>query len=341
MPLVALTCPNCGGPLPSNARRAVVVCGYCGASVSLAQKLVRAARFREALRAQGAAARDQHCLALGGHAYRVLGRVAQGDTSDVFIAERAQRVSERVLIKLVRDASDGDLLQREVELVTRLGGLEVRGARHFRRLIPEPTFAGMTELGGRAHPVAVYRYRAGFTHTLTDILRAHPEGLDPSHAVWIWRRVLEVLSWLHSEGVVHGAPLPEHIIVHAAEHAVMLVGFSCGVTGGGRVPLVGVGPASRRFYPDDVLRGRPLDPGVDLVVAARAVRCLLGAGADVLPDTVPRSLARLVATYAEQPVDRWPTTDAFELRQLAGQAARKAFGPPQFIPLPLPAVAAH
>lgn len=337
--MYSLNCPSCGAPLPPNAARSIVVCGYCGASVSLAQKAVRAESFLRSLHALDADAAKGGARMLGGAPYRILGKIAEGDTSDVFLGERAQRLSERVVVKVVRDDHDADLLQNEIDVLTLLSNSQERGSHHFRRLIPEPIFSGLVELRGRTHPVAVYRYRAGFERTLSDVARVYRSGLDPRHGVWIWRRTLELLGWLHSEGIVHGAPLADHLLLDAAQHGVMLLGFSCAALLESGIPLRGVHSASRPFYPRETLQGRPLDRQTDLTVVARSIRHPLHDATKRDVGKSPDPIAALLDCYADEPASHWPTHDALELSDLVGEAALRVYGRPHFLPLPISAIA--
>src|SRR5262249_19147549 len=109
-----LTCPRCGALLPPRAARVAVVGGHGGASVTHGTRMVRAADYRRAL-ADLSKSDDSGLprVTIGGLPYRVFGRVARGESSDVFLAERAHPVTERVLVKVLRAASDADLMDRE------------------------------------------------------------------------------------------------------------------------------------------------------------------------------------------------------------------------------------
>ena len=131
---------------------------------------------------------------------------------------------------MLRAPGDGDLLAREHEVLTALEASRAQGAPHFTRLLPQRVALGTARLGMRGElgerRVAVHRWRSGFVHTFDDVAREHPTGITAGHAVWIWKRMLELLGWIHASGWVHGAVLPPHLLVHARDHGVTLVGFS-------------------------------------------------------------------------------------------------------------------
>lgn len=50
--------------------------------------------------------------------------------------------------------------------------------------------------------------------------------LGPLHAkdvAWMWRRVLVALGFVHSQGFVHAAIYPEHIMIQPEQHGVVLI----------------------------------------------------------------------------------------------------------------------
>lgn len=69
-------------------------------------------------------------------------------------------------------------------------------------------------------------------HALEDVRRAYPNGVDPRASVWIWKRLLELLGWVHRAGYTHGAVIPHHLILHAKDHGVVLAGWSSVVRSG-------------------------------------------------------------------------------------------------------------
>jgi hypothetical protein len=177
----------------------------------------------------------------------------------------------------------------------------------------------------------VIRAKSGFVHTLDDVVAAYPSGVDPRHAVWIWRRILEVLAFVHASGLVHGAVLPEHVVLHARGHGAVLVGWSAAGRIGDSARLLL--PSRERFYPASIaLPGSRLDTALDLVMAARTVLHLSGPSEGSGWPAPLRDLALAAAELASL-----PHATALGLRELIGRAADRAFGPPKFVHLAMPA----
>lgn len=71
--------------------------------------------------------------------------MARGESSDVFGAQRARRITERVIIKVLRSRSDEDLFERQLEIIQELRSS--RGPNYYLRArIPEPV--GFGQIGG-------------------------------------------------------------------------------------------------------------------------------------------------------------------------------------------------
>jgi hypothetical protein len=331
MSLRALVCPRCGAPLPSRALKVVIPCAFCGAALTQEGDVVRAIAFKRALaelsRDDGVRPRVQ----VAGFSYRVLGRIAQGESTDVFLAERAQSITERVILKVLRHDADADFVEREWHALSTLH--RESPADEMKRRLPALVGRGKLVMDGAEGPLAVVmRASSGFVDTFHDVRRTYPAGVDGRHAVWMWRRTLELLAGLHQSGWTHGAVLPQHLVVHARDHGVMLVGWSCAARASGREPLPAVSTVSRECYPSALRAGSPPSPATDITMSARCIAYLLGGSASRVPPSVPRPVAALIEEHAQG----IGGGDAWAIRQELSDAARQAYGPPRYHPLPMP-----
>lgn len=340
----ALLCPHCGATLPPEARTRLVVCVYCKASVTCDEDFVSAAAFKRALSALDAPD-TLETPALGptlekvwvaGLPYRLIGRLARGESTDVHLATRARRITERVIIKLLRAPGDADLLDREWAVIAALQKSEAQGASRFTQRIPEPVSRGILARAGNETPALIYRYKSGFHHSLTQVSTAYPGGVEAHHGVWIWRRLLELLGWVHRSGFAHGAVLPQHVILHARDHGADLVGFSCAVRLAGDERLPAVSAAQHAYYPPELIEGARPSAASDIAMSARVVIGVLGGNpaTGALPAAIPDSVATILHAYAA--LDRSLTRDAWTLREEVGRAAHRAFGPPRYHPFTMP-----
>ncbi len=337
MELRVLKCPHCGAPLSVGRFQRQVVCAFCQTQVQIDPTLVHAARYREALEqwTAGSARGDGARATVGDSRFRLLSLLAHGEVSDVHAAERDRWPTERVLLKILRDPGDRPLLEAEHAVLSRLQASTARGAERFTTLLPQPLFAGEIREGPfTGRPALVLRWAPGFGSSLLDVRRALPHGVPPVVSIWMWRRVLEMVTFLHASGVVHGALLPRHLLVQEGDHGMRLVGFSC--AGASGEPLRALVADDERLYPERLRSGGNLTAADDVRMSARSMAFALGGEGPrlELPAAVPPKLAALVAEVGD---DRGPAPVPWELRERIGALGRELFGEPSFHPLKLPA----
>jgi serine/threonine protein kinase len=294
----------------------MVACPYCHAMVTRSRAVVERATFREArarLEAVAWAACQAGARSLhgGGLRYRLLALLGAGEQTDVYLAERSGPLPERVTLKLARQPGPTGRLAAEAATLVALQDSTVNGAAYFTQRLPQVVAYGMTEgTPGDEHEMLLLRHPAGYWGSLADVLHQAPTGLDPRHAVWIWRRVLEVLAFVHDSGWTHGDLAPEHWLVHPRDHGVLMVGWR---------------------------QARPVTDAAaivrDLMQSAWSVRALLAGGADLpaLAGEVPPPLADLLRRCSED-AGFCEQYGARGIEQQLTGAAQAAFGPPQFIP---------
>jgi serine/threonine protein kinase len=303
----ALVCPGCGASLPPEALLSVVTCTFCGASVTCDETSVSSAGFRRALADQDDNPSGEARTWIGGLPYRVLTKIAAGKHADVLLAERARRITERVVIKKARKAEDVPRIERSWDALARLRASTVSGAEHFTQRLPQLVAHGVAKADDDdpRHAI-VYRYTSGFVHTFEDVRREYPSGIDGRHAVWMWRRILELLTFVHKNGIAHGALTPDHLLVHARDHGVMPIGWS----------------EARYFDAHENAFG-------DIVESARSIVYVLGGRDDRLPKSVAPEIAELVTTFAGPDPGAY-VDDAWALREALGRAAHRAYGPNKY-----------
>ncbi|KQW56497.1 lipopolysaccharide kinase InaA family protein [Variovorax sp. Root411] len=312
--LLALSCPQCSAPLPRAARWRTVNCSYCGATVTRGAETVERESFRAALRRANADVPGGRILTWRGARYRVLAPLATGEHSEVLFAERLGALPERVTFKLARDSAANSVLLREGAVLQSLQELSVPGAAYFTRRLPQPLGVGIAEgLGDGARQVLVLRHPAGFWGSLQDVQQANAQGIDPRHAVWIWRRMLEVLAFVHGAGWTHRDLSPAHALVHPRDHGVLLVGWSRAQHATGTAHNA----AAAR----------------DLMQAAWTVRAVLHGGAAGDPGFGAHTPASLVALLRQCSEDAaaCQRLGAQGIEQALSTASREAFGAPQFV----------
>ena len=332
----AMMCPQCNAPLAPHRFARSVVCAYCGTTVQLGEASVSAESFRKALRIWNSPASYQisSWISIGESYWALHKRIANGSISDVYTGQRARWPTELAIIKLLRDHQDTTLFDKEWEVLQQLQGSEAPGSDTFTTLLPQPIVRGNISAGSHAgQRVHIFRWTSGFYHTLEEVRGAYPQGIPPRASIWVWRRLLEVLAFIHNSGMVHGAVLPAHLLIQENEHGVRLVGY--GSAGPVDTRLRTVAPRVESFYPGSA---RSLTAQLDITMSARCIVAILGGNPETgtLPGTVPPRLARLVRQVALTDPNTSARGDSWSIREELGVIAGEVFGPPQFIPIVMP-----
>ncbi len=306
MGFTALTCPQCGGALPRQALWRMVACPYCRAMVTRSASVVERAPYQAAYQ-RSLSIGSGRVLPIAGQRYRVLAPLGQGEHSEVLLAQRCGALAQRVTLKLAHTAHP--TLAAEADTLRRLQALQVAGSAYFSQRLPQPVAIGRTGEAGHEREALVLRHPTGFWGSLADVQAAHPHGLaDARHVVWLWRRVLELLGYIHPTGWVHGDLRAAHWLLHPGDHGVLVIGWSRAHQGG--------------------------DTTRDLMQSAWVMRALLSGEATAsppIPSHLPTALADVLCAASEDAA--WcARLGAQGIHQALVAAAREAFGPPQFIP---------
>lgn len=314
--LLSLACPQCSAPLPRAARWRTVACAYCGATIVRGAETVERAAFRQAWQRAQAAPVDGRELRWRGARCELLTPLGTGEHAEVWLARRRGAVSERVTLKLaLNEGVARDRLKAELTALDAMQGLATPGAAYFTRRLPQALGLALAEgMAGGARSALLLRHPAGFWGSLAAVRRLNPQGIDPRHGVWLWRRMLEVLAFVHDNGRVHGAVMPEHALVHPRDHGVLLIGWA-----DARSPR----PSERQAA---VAR--------DLMQSAWTIRALLAGHSTDAPAFGTRTPAPFVELLRQCSEDAATCAllGAQGIEQALTVASREAFGAPHFIP---------
>ncbi|GAA0728895.1 serine/threonine protein kinase [Dactylosporangium roseum] len=223
-------------------------------------------------------------------------------------------------LKLVRDPSCNDLLAREAAALRRLAE---RGDPRYLPYVPRLVDTFRHKERGVARRANVIATSVGGLHSLAEVAAKRPHGLDPRDAAWMWRRLLVALGLAHRAGVIHGAVLPEHVLIEPDDHGVVLVDW-CYSAAEPDQRIAAIVPRYRDHYPAEVLgRGTP-GPYTDLAMAARVM-------ADLIGDRAPKPLRRFadgcrLASPRQRPDDAWRLLSEFD------ELLHRLYGPRKFRP---------
>lgn len=307
-----LLCGSCGAPLDAPWDQLVVVCEHCG-SQNLPGKPGDPVPPRVPVDGRPR-------VSLGGRTYVVESRLGVGDSSRVFRARWAMRLGELAVLKVLQASADADRFRSEWRVLEALQRSRAEGASHFVTRLPVPIAHGLVESDG-PRLASVFGWKSGFVHTLTEIGEVHADGVPGEVAVWLLKRLLELLGFVHRSGYVHGAVTPDHVLVHPFDHGATLVGWTCSVPW--RRGRVGDLPARSRTWSALYGGATAGTPQLDVQMACRCVQA-------VAPG-LPEGVAEVVSRGAD---GRWD--EAWVVAERLTEASRASFGPPAYHPLPMP-----
>lgn len=273
---------------------------------------------------------DDLTLTTPARVYRIGGeRLARGHIADLYPVRHREGGPGEAVLKLPRAPRDSDLLEAEA---TALRRIRERGEERYRAFAPElvESFRHRDAATGAERRANVLGRLRGF-HTLAEVRRAHPGGVDPRDAAWMWRRLLVAVGNAARAGVVHGAVVPEHVLIHPAEHGLVLVDWCYSVTAHAprTAPYVpAVVPGREELYPPEVAARRPALPQTDIHMATRCVEYLTAG-------RLPRRL-RAFARGCTLPAPERRPRDGFALLGELDEALERLYGPRRFRPFTMP-----
>jgi hypothetical protein len=273
--------------------------------------------------------------------------VAHGDVADLYNCSFTEKTGEQhAIFKLTRAAGDSDLLENEQRVLTLLfkdsqkviekaaaAGKKSTFYHYLPRLLD--SFLLKTP-GGANRRVNVLSPCTDFVG-LDAVLRAFPKGLDYRDVVWMFKRMLVATGFIHTKGVIHGAVIPPHVLVHPVNHGAVLVDW-CYAVSDTKSHIKAISKEWRPFYAPEIFKKEPPTASTDIYMVVKCVIALLGGNVETgkTPSTVPRPLqgfleSCVVALPSRRPHDAWKLHD--ELDELL----QRIVGAPKYRPLVMPA----
>lgn len=266
------------------------------------------------------------CQSIQIGAYKVKPRPIVGDIADIYTIE-----GNAGILKVARHHDDNDLLRAEaaalVALRSKIPGPVKEGV---------PDFAGLFSIDGTwKRNVNVLSLSHGFVPA--QYVHAKLPVVDPRTVVWIFKRVLVLLEYVHHAGLVHGAILPPHVLLYpdndgaaasdSRKHSIRLIDWCYSVSYQSRTRLSAWVPAWESHYPPELKDKSSIGPASDLYMSAMLIRYLAGG----LPGPLEAILARcLEPDPAKRPQDAGKVFDEWR------KAAAEVYGSPKWIEFNLP-----
>lgn len=253
--------------------------------------------------------------------YQLLQRIGIGDVADIHLAESD---GKNYVVKVSRVPEGARLLDAEAKAVADVWAKA--GTTHYSHYLPTlaESFAVKDTITKR---VNVFVHEPGF-YSLETVHAQHP-ALDGRHLAWIFKRLLTAIGFAHRCGWVHGAVLPSHVLVHAENHGLQLIGWGQAVKIGEKITS---GSANYLgWYPVEVISKKAVRTSTDVYLAAKTMVWLSGGDAtsNSIPASVPAEISRflrscLIEGPAMRPEDAWGLLDSFN------EVLQGTYGPPRY-----------
>lgn len=262
--------------------------------------------------------------------YLVERHLASGDLSNVY---RAVQNGRSCILKVPREPDVDRMLLKEQRVLRQL--FDADGGDTYAKYLPRPV---ETFISQQRQLVSVFEDRQG-VFTAEDIRRQFADGVEARHLAWMLNRTLEVLGFVHSQGWVHGAVLPCHLLFDVENHGLQLAGWTHAERIGQR--LKSGSTKYRRWYPPECLRRQPVTPSVDIYLAAKSIISLAGGdpATNSIPKHLPGGFRRFLKSCVLDSVRMRPQ-DAWELRDDLADVLESIYGPPRFHAFPVNQLAA-
>lgn len=111
--------------------------------------------------------------------------------------------------------------------------------------------------------------------TLATVMQSYPQGLNAKDMAWIYRRLLDVVGFAHSNEIIHGNITPSNILIGLGDvHEVRLINWQGAVSPGQKIPFMD--SSYREFYPPEVTAKEKASYATDLYSLSVCMIKLLG-----------------------------------------------------------------
>lgn len=213
-----------------------------------------------------------------------------------------------VVIRTANEPGDNSFLYNEIRNLDLLHRQEVAQWRGV------PFMLSRFNAGERVGIIS--RYFDGVTLFQVRANKLHVNGLDQRHMVWVMDRILRVLGYVHSIGMVHGCISPDKVLIRPDNHSAMITGWCHAVyqpaTTGERVVF-----EDRVFQAPEVTESKNIGPWTDIYSLGKTLIWLVGGNPstnevpDVVAPKIKQFLLNMVReSYKARPHDAWQLFEA-------------------------------
>lgn len=240
-------------------------------------------------------------------------------TGTIFVPSASTGTPIPVLVKRAQSPLYNELIEKERHALMEVAAWRAQGSNNDTPFVPT-----LIEHIDGPLQANVIPYFEGYVD-LTVVNDAYPDGVDPQHVAWMWRRLLMALSDTTSVGLVHSAIMPEHILINPENRNLVLIDwcYSC-EDGDYNAERVGRRIA---WYPEESLDGDRVFAGTDIFMATKTMMWLMG-------DKAPKQMEAFAqACLQKQCVSR--PSDPLALLNHLDELLERLYGKRKFRPFSL------
>jgi hypothetical protein len=260
-----------------------------------------------------------HCVPLEIGKYKAKPHPRIGDIADLYTVEGG-----KTLIKVARSHDDNDLLRSESSALRALAKID------------GPVSQGIPELVDNFWIEGTWKREANVVTRFSGFMTAQEVHtkmqVDARTSVWMFKRILSLLTWVHHFKLVHGAILPPHVMFYPdndghtdmdeRKHSIRLVDWCYSVDYSQRTRLSSWVPAWQDHYAPELLSKKYIGPESDIYMAAKLMVYLCGR-------KFPRALGLILKRCLDpNPGERYQK--AGDVLKDWKEAAAKEFGSPKW-----------
>jgi len=243
--------------------------------------------------------------------YRVLEKIAEGGFGNTY-------KGEQILLGTPVCIKHGHYISTQDEQILMEEAKAIWDLRHWGI----PTIRDIIKLGDGS-PALIMSYVPG--PTLEQII-SKVGKLEPEHVAWIIERALNILKYLHYNGVVHGDVKPQNFIIQPEDHTVVLVDYGLSII---RPTKDSHSKGYTPYYASpEQIRGDPLIPESDFYSLGMSM--IYALGGDIATKRVPKSTPDELCDFMKRMLvydaisrPNWQKEDLCETIQLVRE---RAFG---------------
>lgn len=283
---------------------------------------------------------DAITITSGRRQYTVSTQAHQRGFSNTYLCDFSENgVDTQAIFKVARDPADNDLVENEARILKILetGNDFDKFHHYFPSLIESFSYLDTNDPVERR--VNILTLSDPRLFTFKQIREAFTGGIDPKDVAWIWRRLLVALGFTHQLEIIHGAILPDNVLIQDHKHGVILSEWAAAAyePKASREKISVVDTNYLNWYPRAVLSGHLPTPALDIYMGAENMVYLLGGEPtdQTFPRSTPAKLEQffrgvLATSQKRAPADAWAMMEDFDL------VIEDLWGPRKFHPFSIP-----